>query len=207
MATDKDDIIAWLSDLSASIVADAADLRDLTARLADAGDLDAEAFAAEALAIMQVIGESADSSADFELIGADAGFSGDTATAGAVLSALGLSVAGCRVDWTSRPAARQARTRISEAGTVALAAIDGLGGEGADLYGWMQSVISIACRYVSDIAANATPVVRIETGISLPSTVLAYQLYGDASRAGGLVDIARAATPLVMPAAFEALQS
>ncbi len=73
--------------------------------------------------------------------------------------------------------------------------------------GTAGTIIAISVRVISDIAANAAPIVNVRTGISLPSTVLAYQLYGDAKRAQGMVDIAGAATPLVMPTTFDALAS
>ncbi len=47
--------------------------------------------------------------------------------------------------------------------------------------------------------------VTVETGISLPSTLLAYKLYGDPARAGALCDVAGSMTPALMPARFEAL--
>lgn len=103
--------------------------------------------------------------------------------------------------------ARAARTRIAAAGEAGLAAVSGMGGEGADLYAWLSNLVSVSVRVVSEIAANAVPVVRVATKLSLPSSVLAYQLYGDASRAQGLVEIAGSATPLLMPASFEALAS
>jgi prophage DNA circulation protein len=120
---------------------------------------------------------------------------------------IGGSIAGCRTDWPSRPSARAARTRVATAGAEGSAAADTLGGDGADLYAWLTATTAISCRMISEIAANAAPIVRVSTGISLPSTVLAYQLYGDAKRAGGLVDLAGSSTPMVMPTLFDALAS
>lgn len=76
-----------------------------------------------------------------------------------------------------------------------------------DLYGYLSRLVEVAVLIVSDQAANAVPIVRVETGISMPSTVLAYQLYGEADRAQGLVEIARSATPMLMPIAFDALET
>ncbi len=81
------------------------------------------------------------------------------------------------------------------------------GGAAVDLYRYLSRLIEIAVLIVSEQAANAVPIVRVETGVSLPSSVLAYQLYGDATRAQSLVDIARSATPMIMPVAFEAPES
>ncbi len=208
MAANKDTILSWLADLCAAIVTDADDLADTAGRIVAAADLDAEAFAPEVLDIMRVIAESVtDATAFVTIVIPDTVSPGDTFDAMTVLVALGLSVAGGRVVWRSRPQARKARARISSAGDAGLAVASAMGGDGADLYSWLSSVVEVACRLVSDLAANAVPIVRIQTGISLPSTVLAYQLYGDATRAGDLVDIAGSATPLVMPTAFDALAS
>jgi prophage DNA circulation protein len=124
-----------------------------------------------------------------------------------IMLAMALSIAGGRANWRARRDARRARSRISAAGDDGLAAASKLGGDGADLYSWLSLVVETSCRLVSDIAADAVPIVRVSTNLSLPSTVLAYQLYGDASRAADLVDIAGAATPLVMPSSFDALAS
>ncbi len=72
---------------------------------------------------------------------------------------------------------------------------------GAPLYAWLQALGATGLRILSDIAANAVPMVRVETGISLPSSVLAYRLYGDAGRAEGLCGVARSLTPMLMPIA------
>jgi prophage DNA circulation protein len=93
------------------------------------------------------------------------------------------------------------------AGEAALAVAAGFGANGSDLYGWLAGLNAMAVRVVSNIAADAVPLVRVETGVSLPSSVLAYKLYGDATRAEGLVDIARSMTPMLMPSVFEALES
>ncbi|RAX42397.1 hypothetical protein [Rhizobium tropici] len=208
MAANKDTILSWLADLSAAVITDADDLAETSDRIVAAADLGADAFAPEALDIMRVIAESVTSPTGFDMIIIpDTISSGDTFDAMAVLVSLGLSVAGGRVNWQSRPQARKARTRISSAGDAGLAVASAMGGDGADLYSWLSSIVEVACRLVSDLAANAVPIVRVQTGISLPSTVLAYQLYGDAARAVDLVDIAGSATPLVMPTAFDALAS
>ncbi|MDI7924603.1 hypothetical protein [Ferirhizobium litorale] len=206
MAADRDTILSWLADLAAAIVTDAEDAADLGVRIDAARTVDAATFASEALSMMRVIAESVDAPADFDRIAAPAA-TGQTLDAVNIMLGMALAVAGCRPDWPSRPSARRARSRVSLAGDVAIAAVDQLGGEGADLYAWLSSVTSVSCRVISDLAADAAPVVKVETGVSLPSTVLAYQLYGDANRASGLIDIAGSATPLVMPTLFDALAS
>ncbi|NLS02325.1 hypothetical protein HGP14_02935 [Rhizobium sp. P32RR-XVIII] len=207
MAADRGTILTWLADLSVAIVTDPDDLADMTARIAAAPDIDAGSFANEALSLMRVIAESVDELADFDRLAQPVAASGMTADAIAIMLGMGLAVAGCRPDWPSRPSARRARSRVSSAGETAVAAIDQLGGDGADLYAWLTSITAVACRLISDLAADAAPVIKVSTGVSLPSTVLAYQLYGDANRADGLVNIAGSATPLVMPTLFDALAS
>jgi prophage DNA circulation protein len=207
MAADRDTILSWLADLSAAIVTDTDDLADVSARIAAASNLDASAFASETLALMRVIAESVDDASDFDRLGQSVGATGTTADAIAIMLGMGLAVAGCRPDWPSRPMARRARSRVASAGEAAASAIDQLGGDGAELYAWSTNVIATAVRVISDLEADAAPIIKVSTGISLPSTVIAYQLYGDANRADGLVDIAGSATPLVMPVLFDALAS
>ncbi|MBX5112684.1 hypothetical protein [Rhizobium lentis] len=207
MAADRQTVLAWLADLAATIVSDVDDLADVTARIAAAPALDSAAFATEALALMRIIAESVTAPDDFDRISVPAMATGETAKASEILVAMGAAIAGCRAEWPSRPAARRARSRVSSAGDAGAEAAGTLGGDGADLYAWLSAVTAISCRLISEIAADAAPVIRIETGISLPSTVLAYQLYGDAARADALVDLAGSATPMVMPTQFDALAS
>jgi len=199
------EIIAWLAVRAAEIVTDADDIVMVADRLEGAAVLDASAFAAEITDIMRVIGESVRSEVAFRSLLALPDFEDDASRAAVhVLSAVGMAIGIGRVTWSSRRAARQARTLLIDRAHLAYAVAGPLG---PDFYAWLAGLVALAVRLISDLAANATPVVRVESGISLPSTVLAYQLYGDAKRASGLVDIAGAATPMVMPAAFEALAS
>lgn len=207
MAADRAIVLAWLADLAATVVTDVDDLADIGARIVAAPDLQADAFAPEALTLMRIIAESVTLPAEFDRIAVPGSASGETLQAFDILVAMGSAIAGCRAEWVSRPAARRARTRVSAAGDAGAAAAGSLGGDGANLYGWLTAVTAISCRLISDIAADAAPIIRVETGISLPSTVLAYQLYGDATRAGAMVDLAGSSTPMVMPTLFDALAS
>ncbi|TCA02750.1 hypothetical protein [Rhizobium leguminosarum] len=207
MAADRQVVLSWLADLAATIIKDADDLADVTARISVAPGLDVAEFATEALALMRIVSESVTLAADFDRISVPASETGETRNAIAIMVSMGLAIAGCRAEWASRPMARSARTRVSAAGDDGAAAADTLGGDGADLYAWLTDVTAISCRLISDIAADAAPVIRVSTGISLPSTVLAYQLYGDAKRAGAVVDLAGSSTPMVMPTLFDALAS
>lgn len=207
MGVDRDAIIAWISTLADRLVADALDAEDIRNRLAAAPDMEAEAFAAETLSLMRVIAESVSTPTGFDTVTAGAFEDRAAADFGAILLSVALSIAGARASWISRPQARAARSRISAAGDSALAIVSAMGGAAVDLYLWLSRLVEVSVRLVSQDAADAVPVVRVETGISLPSTVLAYQLYGDASRAERLVEIAGAATPMLMPVAFDALES
>jgi prophage DNA circulation protein len=207
MAADRQIILNWISDLSASIVVDEEDLADITTRVVIAAKLTAEDFAPEVLDLMRVVAENASAPAHFDQLALLPVVTGNTLSVCSIMQALALSIAGGRITWPSRPEARRIRSRVSEAGDAGLSAASSLGGDGADLYAWLSSIVAISVRVISDIAANAAPIVNVRTGISLPSTVLAYQLYGDAKRAQGMVDIAGAATSLVMPTTFDALAS
>ncbi|WP_430254253.1 hypothetical protein [Neorhizobium sp. DAR64872/K0K18] len=189
----------------ADVVTDALDKRDLTRRIAAARSPSVREFAPEILSIAKVIGDSVISLTDFDRISIPLAADGETRDAMAIVEALALSIAGARIDWPSRPAARAARSRIAAAGDIALSVASRL--RSPELYAWLSAVVSMSVRVVSEIAANSVPVVRVETEMSLPSTLLAYRLYGNASRAAGVVEIARSGTPLLMPSAFDALAS
>ena len=205
MTADRTVVLGWLSDLVSDLVTDDLDRRDAEKRIVRAAALDAAPFAEEVLSLSRIVAESIDAPSGFDRLSLPIALDQDTADAVAVLLALSLSVAGVKVDWPSRPLARSARTRITLAGDAGLAAASRMGADGVGIYAWLSNVVATAVRVVSEVAANAVPVVRVETKISLPSTVLAYQLYADAGRAQGLVEIAGSATPMLMPSAFDAL--
>lgn len=201
----RGEIIAWIEVRAAEIVTDADDSAMVADRVAVASSLDATVFAAEIVDLVRVTGESVRDEAAFKSLLALPDFENDAARdAVHVLSAVGLAIGIGRVAWPSRRAARRARELMIERAHLAYAVAGPLG---PDFYAWISGLVAVAVRLISEVAANATPVVRVESGISLPSTVLAYHMYGDAKRASGLVDIAGAATPMVMPAVFEALAS
>jgi hypothetical protein len=207
MSVDRNALCAWLSELGSVLVDDEDDLADFTTRIAAAPNLGAASFAAESLSLMQMIAESVVSQDGFSALKSGEFAEGETDNASKILLAVGLALAGGRADWISRPQARAGRERIVTAGDAALSVVSSVGGDAAALYGWLSNLVQIAVRLVSDIAANLAPVVRVETGISMPSSVLAYKLYGDAGRASSLVDIANSATPMLMPVGFDALES
>lgn len=207
MSADRVLILTWLSDLASSIVTDDEDQMDVAGRITAAGDLGASEFSLEVMSLVRIVAENAVQPADFDKISAGVDATGQTLAAIKILMAIGLAISGGRIAWPSRPSARRARARISDAGDIALSAVATLGANGASAYAWLSTLVAVSCRLVSDIAANAAPIVRVSTGISMPSTVLAYRLYGDAKRAADLVEISGSSTPLVMPTRFDALGS
>ena len=64
-----------------------------------------------------------------------------------------------------------------------------------------------ASEELSRIATNQIPLIRVETGIEMPSTLLAYKLYEDPDRAVELIERNKVATPAYMPVSFEALSA
>ncbi|MDH0615931.1 MULTISPECIES: hypothetical protein [unclassified Agrobacterium] len=206
MAADKQALCDWLGSFATTLVVDALDAENIAARLDVAPALSADDFAMESLSIMRVVAESVSSASGFDTLRSGQFEDAETANAASVLLAVGLAIAGGRADWISRPQARAGRDRIASAGDAALTAVSVMGADGVDLYVWLSALTNVAVRLVSDQAADAVPVVRVETGISLPSTFLAYQLYGDAGRAESLVEIAGVSTPMLMPSAFNALE-
>lgn len=207
MSVDRDALCSWLSDLAAVIVQDADDLADVATRIVAAPDLLAAAFSTEILSLMRIVGESVTTIGGFDSLKAGTFADDETEAAGKILLAVGLSLASGRVEWISRPQARAGRERISAAGDAALAVVSTIGADAAALYGWLSRLVQTSVRLVSDLAADLAPVGRVETGISMPSTVIAYKLYGDAGRAASLVDIAGSSTPMLMPIGFDALES
>lgn len=206
MPAEKQAICEWLGSLATTIVVDALDAQDIASRLDAAPALSADDFALESLSLMRVIAESVSSASGFDTLRHGKFEGAETASAASILLAVGLAIAGGRAAWISRPQARAGRDRIASAGDAALEVVSAMGANGVDLYVWLSALTNIAVRLVSDQAADAVPVVRVETGISLPSTFLAYQLYGDAGRAESLVEIAGVSTPMLMPSAFNALE-
>lgn len=207
MSANRMAILRWIEDLAAVIVTDAEDAADLATRIAAAPNLSAQDFSLEVLSLARVVAESVDAASDFDLISSAVQVDGTTLPVLQILQAMALAIAGVRVDWPSRPSARRARSRMASSGDIALSAASALGAGGAETFAWLASLVAVSSRLISDLAANAAPIVRVQTGVSLPSTVLAYQLYGDANRAEAMIDIAGAATPLVMPTHFDALAS
>lgn len=114
-----------------------------------------------------------------------------------------LSVLMLRARYVAQPDAAAARDRIR---SVAEAVLERLGDTlGFAAMSALDAVTGETALALSRLAASRAPLVRVETGISLPSTLLAWELYQDPDRAGELIDRNGIGTPMLMPVAFEAL--
>lgn len=76
---------------------------------------------------------------------------------------------------------------------------------GSGVTAWIAAVAGEAALLVSKNGASRAPLVRVETGLSLPSVVLAHRIYGDPNRAGEIVARNSVSTPALMPVAIEAV--
>lgn len=123
------------------------------------------------------------------------------------LVAIGSLVAACfaavRADYPSQREAVAARARLSGQANAAYAVIGSA--FGADALAFTVRIAGEAIVQLSRHPANMTPLITVESAISMPSSWLAWRLYGDPSRGGELVQRNRSGTPLMMPATIEAL--
>ncbi|BDA84965.1 hypothetical protein Sa4125_25070 [Aureimonas sp. SA4125] len=191
----------WLVNLVDRFVLDADDLASARGLAVGVGLTGAEA-AMSCLTACRVLGEAADDPEG--LILALDGLSGLTAT-----EAIGALVARCfaavRVDYPSRQDAQAGRAALSAAAEPVYGAA---GTEaGPDVLAFVVRLVGQAATEISAIAATRSPLVRVETGVSLPSSLLAWDLYGDPDRGRELVQRNRTGTSMVMPIVLEALAS
>lgn len=199
------EVASWMHSVGVWIVTDQLDLKRLIDLTLGSGVESIDSFFASGIEASRIIGETVLTPSSFEQI-KPSKFSEQSATdLHAIIDAVITSIAAPQVEWISRPQARAARQLVQGKGEKALAVLAALGPAHVDLYAAVSRLVEISVRIISDRAADAVPIVRVETGISLPSTVLAYQLYGDARRAESLVDIAQARTPMLMPIGFDAV--
>lgn len=114
-----------------------------------------------------------------------------------------LSLAAVRRDYSARADATEARAVLARRADPVL--VESSAAFGSDVFAWVAETSGQAALAISRIAADRAPLVRVESGVSLPSAVAAYALYGDANRADELVARNRVATPALMPSIFEAI--
>ena len=168
------------------------------------GDFDGDSFAAGLVSAWRLAALSAVPQDIAPLIAAELPPADGTAVRDAERLAMAgaLAVATVRVGYAARRDARAAREAF--AATVA-PVLEAAGAFSAEAWSWLASMTGEAALALSRTAADRAPLVRVETGVSLPSTVLAHRLYGDPNRASELVERNRAATPAMMPTILEAL--
>lgn len=105
--------------------------------------------------------------------------------------------------YPDRQSADAARTALDETAAIALPRIGAALGE--DVYALCSDAVATASAHIAAVALDLKPVIVAETAITIPSTLAAWALYGDASRARDIVYRNRVATPLMLPRRFEAL--
>lgn len=133
---------------------------------------------------------------------------GSEPAAGCASAFVGLALGAAAVATLRRafPARQDAQAARSTLSAAAGPVIETAGGVLGDAAGdALAGVIGAAVQSLTRIAADRSPLVRVETGVSLPSVVLAYRLYGDPERSIELVARNRVATPAAMPVVIEAV--
>lgn len=191
-------VLITLSGLAQELILDADDLARVDA-LAMAVQADGEAGVVALLQLARLTGEAA---ADANAVADAVDRVQDDSPLWRLVALIVLCFAAVRADYPSRQDAQAARAAISAR---ANRVYSEAGVYGPETIAWLVSMTGVATLYLSRTAAERAPAVRVETGVSLPSTLLAYDLYGDAGRAQELVDRNRVATSLVMPVSFEAV--
>lgn len=189
---------AGLAALAGDLLSDADDARRASVLSAAAGG-DAAGIAAT-LELARLIGEASDPA---EAFAAGEAMSAPDATAMAARLTL-CCFAACRTHLPARQDAAALRARVA---AVAEAAYAIVGAAGADVLSFAVAIAGATVRHLSMVAASRAPVVRVETGLSLPASLVAWDLYGDPARGAEIVARNGSATPMLMPAVFEALAS
>lgn len=125
-------------------------------------------------------------------------------SAGLEVTALGEAfLAEARTGFADQRAAVAARARIASAFD---AAAERIGAQlGQEVLATLQTAVRETTRHLVELATTLQPVVRVETQGSLPSTALAFGLYGDPARAPDLVARNAVGTSLFMPTSLEAV--
>ena len=190
-------MVAWLTTLAAQLLVSDDDIAAMRALLLAASSGDGQAM----LEACRMLGEAGDPVATLDAVADLPDALPQTVLAALVIS----SFASVRRDYRSRQDAAMARTVLGATAADAYGAIgSAFGYEALD---WIVWLVGAAMIELSAIAATRAPLVRVETGISLPSTLLAFDLYGDPARAAEIVDRNRSGTAMLMPVTFEALAS
>lgn len=105
--------------------------------------------------------------------------------------------------YLDRQSALEARTMLREESEPALVRIGRSLGE--ECYFIAARAVSLACDHLAETALTLKPIVVVDTHKVIPSTLAAWAIYADPSRAQDLVHRNAVSTPLIMPRQFEAL--
>lgn len=188
----------WLADLVDRFLTDADDLaraRRLLLAMAPGGTDGATAY----LNACRLLGEAAADSGGL-IAALDDGGGRPADRVGQIVIACFASV---RAEYVARPDAQAARAALAAR---AERDTDAIGNAfGHEVHGWVTALIGTAIEQISAIAASRAPLVRVETGLSLPASFIAWDLYGDPNRDGELVERNRTGTAMVMPVILEAV--
>lgn len=112
-------------------------------------------------------------------------------------------VAEAKSDFVDQQSALAARSRIV---TAMDGATDRIGAAaGLDVISLLSQVANTCSDHLVTLAADLKPLVQVQTQRSVPSSVLAWELYGDPERGEELVARNRTMTPLFMPTKVVAL--
>lgn len=195
--------MSWISDLADRLLIERQDLAEAR-KLAAAADLGGESGADAYLRLCRLVGKAADpDEAILGLPAPSAGSGGDAATLVGALIVHGY--AALRAEYGAQPDAVAARGEVAARAEAAYPAIGAaFGFEVLDFVTRLAGTVAVE---LSRIAASRAPLVRVETGLSLPSSLLAWDLYGDPLRGAELAERNRCGTAMVMPVVFEALAS
>jgi len=137
------------------------------------------------------------------ILASDLGFTITACLEAAVLAEIAVAVASR--SYADRREASAAASRLRSLAAVALEDIALRGGEG--LWRAASEAVHHALDHLNKTALDLKPVVLVESLRSLPSTVLAWRLYGDPARAEELVERNGVSTALFMPTTLEAIAS
>jgi len=191
-----DEALTLLGDLADRLLGDVED-RAAAARLAVVAQSAGTDGVAALLSLARLIGEAAEVEAMTVALA--------SATADEVLTRVALFVVACfaavRADYPTRQDAVAARIYIAATADALYPLAAPAGPDAVDF------VVRLAGSVVTGLSALATsraPLVRVEINMSAPSALMAWQMYADPARGAEIVRRNRVATPMLMPAAFEA---
>ena len=192
----------WVTALASRLLSETDDVA-LASRLGAALQVGGTEGATAYLELCRLIGEAA---VPVDALAALTDIDLQALTPDAVV-AVGQLVVHCfasiRIDYPAQPDASKARSEVSARAQKAYPVIgDALGHDALD---FVVRLVGQTVVELSRIAANRAPLVRVETGISLPSSVIAWDLYADPTRGAELMGRNKTGTPMLMPVVVEAL--